>query len=56
MCHLLVVLQLFMIKTGFYDVAKRNASERREIALEEQMRRQQRMKELNITFAKDNEN
>ncbi len=42
--------QLFMIKTGFYDIALRKATERAQDGLSHQVRRQNRMKELNITF------
>lgn len=43
-------MEFFMLNTGFYDVAIRKASERRSFAVQEQERRQKRMKELNISF------
>lgn len=39
---------MFMIHTGFYDVALRKAAERRQARLEEDERRRKRMEELNV--------
>ena len=47
-------MELFMIKTGFYNVAVRKASERKEEADQEVLRRQRRLKELSIEFDKRN--
>ena len=43
-------MELFMIKTGFYNVAVRKASERKDEADSEVLRRQRRLKELAINF------
>ena len=43
-------MELFMIKTGFYDIVTRKEAERRADAILEQERRQKRLQELNIKF------
>lgn len=42
-----------MIKTGFYGIALRKASERKDEADQDALRRQNRMKELGIKFEAD---
>ena len=39
-----------MIKTGFYDIALRKEAERRQIRLDDHLRRQKRMEELQVKF------
>lgn len=45
-------IQLFMINTGFYDIALRKEAERRAERLNDEERRKKRMQELNIKFDK----
>jgi len=46
-------MEFFMVKTGFYNIAVGKASERKIEADDELLRRQQRLKELNISFDKN---
>ncbi len=41
-------MELFMVKTGFYEIVTRKEGERRAEALAEQERQLRRMRELNI--------
>jgi hypothetical protein len=46
-------MELFMIKTGFYDIVTRKEAERRVEALLADEKRQSRLKSLNISFPKE---
>jgi hypothetical protein len=48
-------MELFMIKTGFYEIVSRKEGERLATRLEEEDRMKQRMEKLNIRFAAENE-
>lgn len=41
-------MELFMIKTGFYDIVTRKEGERMEERMRDEERKQKRLKELNI--------
>jgi hypothetical protein len=43
-------IELFMIKTGFYDIVTRLEGERKAERLLQQREREKRMRELNIKF------
>ena len=45
--------QLFMIKTGFYEIVVRKESERRNERLEEIKRKEKRLSELGIKISVD---
>ena len=46
-------MELFMVKTGFYDIVTRKEAERRVEAILAEEKRQSRLKSLNISFPKE---
>ncbi len=46
-------MELFMIKTGFYEIATKKAAERLADSKEEERRRRDRIAQLNIKFDDD---
>lgn len=48
-------MELFMIKTGFYEIVTQKEAERRAARIEAEELKLKRMKELNIVFKKDSE-
>lgn len=48
-------MELFMIKTGFYEIVTRKEAERRADYLETEERRRNRMRDLKIKFEIDEE-
>lgn len=56
-CFLLgASMELFMIKTGFYEIVTLKESERREERRQEELRQLKRIKELNIKVIDENYN